>query len=142
MHIMMLKIKIQMIILFFLISYAHELSSQIPALDSNCEKWIFVASDSINTYQLHRKIMGRVMESNDSLQLIICKKNSNGWIIHKSDSLFTNIKRDAKSITFKRYDTQFTMKISKESNEILMLENEWYRLIFRRGAYKSQGIKS
>lgn len=130
----MFNMKIQMIILFFLISNAYELSSQIPALDSNCEKWVFVANDSINTYRLHRKIMGRVMQSHDSLQLILCKKNSTGWIIHKSDSLFTNIKRDVKSITFKSYDTQFTMKISKESYEILILENEWYRLIFRRGA--------
>ena len=131
---MMLNIKIQMIILFILISYAHELSSQIPALDSNCEKWVFVASDSINTYRLHRKIMGRVMESHDSLQLIVCKESSKAWIIHKSDSLFTNIKIDVKSIRFGRYDTQFTMKISKESSEILMLENEWFRLIFKRGA--------
>ena len=132
MNIMKLKIKIQMIIILLSISYANELSSQIPAVDSNCEKWVFFASDTINTHRLHRKIMGRVLESGDTLCLKICKESGIAWNVFKADSIFTNIKVDADSITFKRYDTQFTMKISKESNDTLILENDWYRLIFRR----------
>ncbi len=132
MNIMKLKIKIQMIIILFSISYTNKLSSQIPAVDSNCEKWVFVASDSINTHRLHRKIMGRVLESGDSLHLIICKESSLAWIIHKSDSIFTNIKFDTESIEFRRYDTIDKMNISMESDKTLLLENRWYKLIFSR----------
>lgn len=110
--------------------------AQKSPVDSECKDWVFVASDSINTHFLHRKIMGRVMASGDSLQLIICKGSSTAWNILNADSLFSNIKWDANSITFKRYDTQFTMKISCESADTLILENEWYRLIFRNNDYK------
>ncbi len=124
--------KIKLIIFCTTILVSNKLYSQVQAIDSSCEKWLFVASDSINSNQLHRKIMGRYMESGDSLQLIIIKDNSRAWLIHKSDSIFINIEVDSVSIRFKKYDTIDQMKISKLNREELILEDWRYRMDFKK----------
>lgn len=126
------KVKIRLIINLCAVFFTAKLNSQVSNIATDCQKWVFVASDSINTYHLHRQILGRVMQPGDSLQLILCNENSIAWTIHKSDSIFMNTMVDSNRMTFKHYDTINNMEIVKSSDETLILGNSWYKLVFTR----------